>query len=148
MTPPGSCKGVMESTTLMETTAPLRILLVEDDPALARLLQIFLKMKACQVVVATTGQEALDLWETEEFDLILMDVNLPGMSGIDVTGVIRDREMASGAHIPIIALTAHFRQEAASQGLAAGLDEYLPKPTNPETLYNAIQLTLQKLSRS
>lgn len=132
----------------METTAPLRILLVEDDPALARLLQIFLKLKACVVVVAITGREALDLWETEEFDLILMDVNLPGMSGLDVTGVIRDREKATGAHIPIIALTAHFRQEAAARGLAVGMDEYLPKPTNPETLYNAIQLTLRKFSGS
>ncbi len=82
--------------------------------------------------------EALDALEKEAFDLVLMDVQMPKMDGWEATAKIREREEKTGGHIPIIGLTARVTKEDAERCLAAGMDQYLPKPIKSERLYAAL----------
>lgn len=117
---------------------PLRILLAEDQ-AVNRLLAIRLLEKVGHtVVVAGTGREALTALDRQEFDLVLMDVQMPEMDGISATAAIRERERASDAHLPILALTAHAMSGDRERCLVAGMDDYLSKPIQPKALYEAI----------
>ena len=90
------------------------------------------------MVVATNGQEAVKIWEADAFDLILMDVQMSEMNGLDATRAIRKREESTGAHTPILALTAHAGKEDIALCLDSGMDGYLSKPINIESLYSAI----------
>jgi two-component system sensor histidine kinase/response regulator len=76
------------------------------------------------------------------FDLILMDVQMPGMDGFAATGIIRAREKSSGTHLPIIAMTAHAMKGDEQRCLAAGMDRYLSKPIQVEELFAAIDSVL------
>jgi CheY-like chemotaxis protein len=92
-------------------------------------------------VIAGNGREALaTLYEpgAVEFDLILMDVQMPEMDGFEATGIIRAREKTSGAHLPIIAMTAHAMKGDEERCLAAGMDGYVSKPIQVEQLLSTI----------
>lgn len=116
----------------------LRILLAEDNPVNQRLAVRLLEKRGHQVLVATTGREVLDLLEWHSVDLILMDVQMPEMSGMEATSRIREREKKTGRHVPIVALTAHAIQGDRERCLAAGMDGYVSKPIQPEDLFQAI----------
>ena len=131
-------KDSPESDPPWENEAPLHILLVEDDISIATMIQLMLRQKNCKVSYASNGQEAVEEWEAGVFDLVLMDVQMPKMNGLDATRTIRKREESTGAHIPIIALTAHIRKEDVTHCLDAGMDAYLSKPLNSKDLYSAI----------
>src|SRR5262249_16831588 len=83
---------------------------------------------------ANNGREALDALAARSFDVVLMDVQMPEMGGFEATRVIRERERATGAHLPIIAMTAHAMKGDRERCLEAGMDEYLTKPLDSHRL--------------
>ncbi len=120
-----------------ETDAPLTVLLAEDSPVNQKLAIGLLHKKGHDVVVANNGQEALDLFQKQSFDLILMDVQMPDMDGFEATGKIRELEQ-DGAHTPIIAVTAHAMKGDRERCIDAGMDGYLSKPIRARALYSTI----------
>ncbi len=92
--------------------------------------------------LASNGQERLTLAEPGDFDLLLLDVHMPELDGFQVVQAIRERELAAGGHLPIIALTARSRKEDRERCLAAGMDEFLTKPIRPADLLAAIDRIL------
>jgi len=116
----------------------LRILLVEDNAINQILAERWIRKEGHQIVVTSSGREGLEALERERFDLILMDVQMPDMSGIDVTQAIRRKEKEVGGHIPIIATTASAMKEDRERCLEAGMDAYLSKPFEKEMLYKTI----------
>jgi signal transduction histidine kinase/CheY-like chemotaxis protein len=113
---------------LSEIENPLRILLAEDNPVNQKLATRLLEKRGHQVVVAENGLKALALFDSQSFDLILMDVQMPQMDGLEATGEIRKRELSTGQHVPIIAMTAHALKEDQQRCLDAGMDDFLSKP--------------------
>ena len=106
----------------------LRILIAEDNLVNQKVIARLLEKRGHSVAVAGDGRQAVGAWEREPFDLILMDVQMPEMDGIDAVGVIRNREKESGSHVPIVALTAHAMEADRSRCLSAGMDAYVSKP--------------------
>ncbi|MDX9708892.1 MAG: response regulator [Trichloromonas sp.] len=117
----------------------LRVLVVEDTEANRRLFQILLENQKCQVRVADNGRKALDILEKEPFDLILMDIQMPEMDGLEATRRIRG---ATGERwnpaVPIIALTAHGQSGDRRKYLDAGMNDYLAKPFRAQMLLDKI----------
>ena len=113
---------------------PLRILLTEDNLVNQRLALGVLKQHGHVVTVASNGRIAVDTYEKEPFDLILMDVQMPEMDGLKATRAIREREQVTGRHVPIIAMTAHAMKGDRDKCLEAGMDEYLSKPVRVRQL--------------
>jgi len=130
--------------SLRERRTLLRILLAEDN-AVNQLLAIrLLEKRGHTVTLAANGKEALAAIQNGEFDLILMDVQMPEMDGFQVTGAIRRKESATGAHIPIIAMTAHAMKGDEERCLTAGMDAYVSKPIRPQELFEKIEQLLGK----
>ena len=115
-----------------------RILLAEDNAVNQMLAIRLLEKGGHSVTVAGNGLQALAALEQGPFDLILMDVQMPEMDGLEATAAIRGQERAAGRHIPIIALTAHAMKGDRERCLAAGMDEYLAKPLQVAALFGAI----------
>ncbi|GFO53486.1 hypothetical protein GMSM_04930 [Geomonas sp. Red276] len=111
-----------------EAAAPVRLLLAEDDPIISKTLLRMLTIYQYQVDLAENGRQAVDRWEATEYDLILMDVQMPGLNGFEATGLIRQKEAERGGRIPIIAMTAHALKEDHERCLAAGMDAHIAKP--------------------
>ena len=128
------------SAPALELGRPLRVLLAEDNAVNRELATTVLRKMGHTVVTVANGQQALAAWETGPFQLILMDVQMPGMDGIEATQLIRQRETASGQHVPIIGLTAHAMMGDREQALAAGMDEYITKPLQIRDLAKAIRV--------
>jgi pilus assembly protein CpaE len=122
-----------------------KILVVDDDPNVQRLLQYTLKQEGYEVVVAGDGAEGFRLWGAESPDLILLDVMLPKLDGYQVATKIRTEEGASG-HVPIIMLTAEREVEQKVRGLRAGADDYLIKPFHPAELMARIKSLLARFA--
>ena len=120
----------------------LRVLLVDDNMVNQRLAARLLEKRGHIVVTAATGREALDTLERERFDLAIMDVQMPDVDGLTATGIIREREKASGGHLPIVAMTAHAMTGDRERCLQAGMDGYLPKPIDPVKMIEEIRRVL------
>jgi PAS domain S-box-containing protein len=118
---------------------PLRILLAEDNAVNRRLAEGLLEKRGHKVVAANNGKEALRILETELFDLVLMDVQMPEMGGLEATQTIRQHEELSGAHLPIIAMTAHAMAGDRERCLAAGMDAYVAKPLHARELFETVE---------
>ena len=116
-----------------------RILLAEDNIVNQRVAKGLLVARGHDVIVAANGAEALAACDTETFDLILMDVQMAVMSGIDATRAIRERDLATGRRTRIIAMTAHAMTGDRERCLAAGMDDYLTKPIDPAALFAAVE---------
>jgi signal transduction histidine kinase/CheY-like chemotaxis protein len=112
----------------------LRILLAEDNVINQKVAVHLLRKQGHSVVVASTGSEAVEAFERADFDVILMDVQMPAMNGYEATQSIRDREKGTGRRIPIVALTAHAIKGDREICLDAGMDDYLTKPIHQEEL--------------
>jgi CheY-like chemotaxis protein len=115
----------------------LNILLAEDNAVNRLLAQKLLQKQGHVVTSVNNGREALEHWELNQFhqfDIILMDVQMPEMDGLQATAGIRAKELVTGAHIPIIAVTAHAMKGDRERCLAAGMDAYISKPINPVDL--------------
>jgi len=117
-----------------EPSAILSVLLVEDNAVNQRLAARLLEKRGHRVVVTANGREALAAIEKDDYDLVLMDVQMPEMDGLEATASIRKREEGSGKHLTVIALTAHAMKGDEDRCLAAGMDGYLSKPIRPEEL--------------
>ena len=91
------------------------------------------------VMVAETGKEAVRLAQAERLDLILMDIQMPEMDGLEATRMIRQSETATGTHIPIVAITAHALKGDCERFLAAGMDRYIAKPFQQEELFETLE---------
>jgi signal transduction histidine kinase/DNA-binding response OmpR family regulator len=117
-----------------EPDAFLSVLIAEDNLVNQRLAVRLLEKRGHQVAVAATGIEALKALEKEKFDLVLMDVQMPEMDGLEATVAIRQKEKGSGLHQAIVALTAHAMKGDREKCLAAGMDGYLTKPIRPQEL--------------
>ena len=116
----------------------IRLLLAEDHPVNEKLAVRLLHKRGFDVVVARDGLAALERLQTESFDIVLMDIQLPGMNGIEVTDAIRRGETLAEKSVPVIALTAHALRGDRERILAAGLDDYVSKPIRISELYGAI----------
>ena len=124
---------------LRETRQKLRILLAEDNPVNRELAVRLLEKRGHQVVVAHNGRQTIATLETQSFDLVLMDVQMPEMDGFQATAAIREKEKATGSHLRIIAMTAHAMKGDKERCLAAGMDGYVSKPINTEQLFETIE---------
>jgi CheY-like chemotaxis protein len=124
--------------TLHEQQQSLSILVAEDNAVNQRLIARLLQKRGHAVVLALNGREALEAMENQPFDMVLMDIQMPEMDGFEATRLIREKERASGAHAPIIALTAHAMQGDEERCLACGMDGYITKPIQPEDLFREI----------
>jgi PAS domain S-box-containing protein len=116
----------------------LRILLAEDNVINQLLVTNLLKKRGHTVVTARSGKEALAAWTAERFDLIVMDVQMPEMNGLEATASIREAEKSDGFHTPILALTAHSTDADRERCLAAGMDGYISKPICADDFLSAI----------
>ena len=120
-----------------------RILIVEDSPQNMRLMEMTLKAKNYTLLKATDGEEALDMATRERPDLIIMDVQLPKLNGLEVTRKLRDTVEFS--HIPIIAITAFAMKGDKERAIEAGCDAYLSKPIDTRQLPGMIaEMLLQQ----
>ena len=117
----------------------LKVLLAEDIPENKALAVALLERQGHSVSVASNGREALELLARETVDLILMDIQMPEMGGVEATDAIREKERATGGHIPIIALTAHAMKGDREKYLRAGMDGYVSKPIRRQELFDAIE---------
>ncbi|MGA2326849.1 MAG: ATP-binding protein [Bryobacteraceae bacterium] len=116
----------------------LRILVAEDNRVNQILIVRLLEKRGHATVVAGNGREALAALEKQPFDVVLMDMQMPEMDGFEAVAIIRQRENGTGAHQPIVALTAHAMKGDRERCLAVGMDAYLSKPVRPEELFEAI----------
>jgi CheY-like chemotaxis protein len=122
----------------------VRLLLAEDDPITRQVIGMMLKHANFDHEVAENGLRAVEMWEKGNYDLILMDVQMPGQDGFAATGAIRERERASGGHTLIVAMTAHAFPEDEKRCLAAGMDAYIPKPIDLQQCVATIRELIDK----
>jgi CheY-like chemotaxis protein len=115
---------------LPDTGVKPRLLIAEDDPITRKVIGMMLQRSNYDPDFAENGLQAVEMWEKGEYDLILMDMQMPRMDGFEATRAIREKERERGCHIPIVALTAHALKEDEEKCLAAGMDSYIAKPIN------------------
>ncbi|QID18952.1 response regulator [Nitrogeniibacter mangrovi] len=124
--------------SLREQRRRLNILLVEDNKVNQTLALRLLEKLGHVTHVANNGREAIDAWTSARFDVILMDLQMPEMGGLEATALIRERERGRGEHTPILAMTAHAMEGDRERCLAAGMDDYIAKPIQPPALAAAL----------
>ncbi len=124
---------------------PLRILLAEDNAINQHVAIHFLTKASHTVTVANDGEEALAIWRREPFDLILMDCQMPNMNGYEATMRIREHERKTGAHIPIIAMTANAMKGDRENCIEVGMDGYVAKPIAQDLLHEEIHQVIAQL---
>jgi CheY-like chemotaxis protein len=117
---------------------PLQILLVEDNPINQKVAARLLEKAGHAVTVAENGRVALDIVIARQFDLVLMDISMPEMDGLEATAAIRQREAGTDRHLPIVALTAHAMVGDRERCLGAGMDGYVTKPVIQALLFQAM----------
>jgi signal transduction histidine kinase/DNA-binding response OmpR family regulator/HPt (histidine-containing phosphotransfer) domain-containing protein len=128
------------------TARPLEVLLAEDNVVNQRVAVGLLARRGHVVTVANNGIEALAALESRTFDMMLMDVQMPGMGGLEATAEIRRREVERGGRLRIVAMTAHAMNGDRERCLAAGMDGYLSKPIDPAMLYAAVEHEAAEMS--
>lgn len=128
----------VSSTQSGPSNLHLRVLMAEDNLVNAMVASSRLEMWGCTCIIAENGVEALKALQTGRFDVVLMDVSMPEMDGIEATRKIRHDEKSTGSHIPIIAMTAHALKGDRERCLAAGMDDYVAKPVDFDSLYSKL----------
>lgn len=123
---------------------PRKILIVEDNKANQEVLNRMCSKMNYKVKIVGDGKKALQILSTESFDVILMDIQMPIMDGVEATRIIRENEKKSGEHVPIIALTAYALKGDREKFLNLGMDDYLSKPVIMETLFKCIEKSVSK----
>mgnify|MGYP003562332340 FL=1 len=133
----------MEPSFTLESRRVLRVLVIEDDPALGRLIQLVLGQHTGHVTVAMSGTEALEAVRTQEFDAIASDISLPDMSGLDV--IAESRSIAPSAGI--VAITGFVDVDVAVRSMKAGADDFLGKPFDAEILWHMLNKAVDTRAR-
>jgi CheY-like chemotaxis protein len=108
----------------------MRILVVDDDKVMREVFTVMLQRVGFDVAVADDGLMGVEMWEGGNFDLVLMDVQMPRMNGFEATRAIREKEIVGGGHTLIVAITAFALHDDELKCLAAGMDAYLSKPVD------------------
>jgi len=142
----GSCVvefGPPELQIAAQTQRPLKVLVAEDSLVNQKLAEAVLGGQGHQVVLVNDGQEALAAIQSQDFDVVLMDVQMPVMDGFEAVSKIREIEKRTGGHIPIIALTAHAMKGDRERCLEAGMDGYVSKPIHAEQLFEVIETVME-----
>ena len=143
-----SLKNMLEATLRADTPpVSLHILLAEDNPVNQRLAMRLLERRGHRVDVASSGREAIDWLERDHFDLILMDLQMPDMDGLEATAMIREREKKQGGRTPIVALTAYTMKGDRERCLQAGMDNYINKPIDAVRFLEIVELTVNAQHR-
>jgi CheY-like chemotaxis protein len=132
---------------LKSALPPLRILLVEDSVVNQKLAVGLLQKHGHTVIIANNGREAVARMDAGDFDVVLMDVEMPEMDGFEATAAIRNKEEGTGSHIPIVAMTAHAMKGDRERCLAAGMDDYVSKPILAQGLFDVLATVLTASSR-
>ncbi len=122
---------------------PLTVLVAEDGLANQRLVQGVLGKQGHEVVIVQNGEEALKACQESRYDIVLMDVQMPLMDGLEATRQIRAHEQQSEQHVPIVAMTAHAMKGDREKCLAAGMDGYVSKPVRAQQLFDAITAAIK-----
>jgi CheY-like chemotaxis protein len=117
----------------------LKVLLAEDNRVNQLLVVRLLQARGHKVVVVGDGQAALDAIEKESFDLILMDIQMPEMDGLEATRILREREQRGLRSAPIIAMTAHAMKGDRDKCIEAGMTGYISKPIQPDQLFELME---------
>jgi two-component system sensor histidine kinase/response regulator len=117
-----------------------RVLVAEDNQVNQLLTRRLLEKRGHRAVVVANGREAIEALKTENYDLVLMDVHMPVMDGLEATAALRQREKETGFHQPVIALTASIDR---ARCLAAGMDGHLSKPIEPQELDELLEIQLE-----
>jgi CheY-like chemotaxis protein/HPt (histidine-containing phosphotransfer) domain-containing protein len=123
---------------------PLRILLAEDSVVNQKLAVGLLERHGHTVAVAHNGREVLATLDGGDYDVVLMDVQMPEMDGLEATSLIRERERQTGAHVPIIAMTAHAMRGDRETCLTAGMDGYISKPIRATKLFETLHAIVER----
>jgi PAS domain S-box-containing protein len=131
------------SLPALEPAAPrsatsLRVLIAEDNEFNAQLIRQLLYRRGHQPRIARDGEEALALLDQAAYDLLLLDLHMPGLDGFEVIARVRERERGTERHLPVIALTARSRREDRERCFAAGMDDFLPKPIHASSLWTMV----------
>ncbi len=119
------------------------VLIIEDEPELVKILRSYLEKSGYTVHTASRGDAGLQLWERERPDLVLLDLNLPGMDGLDVMREIRRR-----SDTPIIVVTARVEEADRLIGLEMGADDYISKPFSPREVVARVRAVLRRAEKS
>ena len=131
--------GAAHAAETPQNARAMRILLVEDNVTNQRIALRMLEKRSYAVDIAGDGGEAILKLAQEQYDLILMDCQMPIMDGFEAPHRIRKTELATGKHVPIVTLTANIMTGDRQRCIEAGMDEYLPKPINAEQMYAMIE---------
>ncbi len=121
-----------------------QVLLVEDNEISQKTLSQLLNFKDCGVTIAANGKQAVEAFSKRAYDLILMDVQMPEMDGLDATRIIRGLERGTGRRIPIVAITGYALEGDKERCLKAGMDGYLAKPVGMDDLFRVVEEFLEK----
>jgi signal transduction histidine kinase/ActR/RegA family two-component response regulator len=142
--PPLSVPEIVESAPVMHTPdASVRVLAAEDNPINQLVLRTLLAPLGADITMTQNGHEAVAAFKAQPFDFVLMDVQMPGLNGVEATKQIRDYERANGCTpTPILALSANVMAHQVEEYLAVGMNGHVPKPIETEKLYDAISLAL------
>lgn len=124
---------------MLNDVSGVRILLAEDNQFNQQITTITLQKHGFMVDVADSGRQTIEKWIDGRYDLILMDLEMPDIDGLEATAAIRRIEKGKGGHIPIFAVSAHRRASHMDRCIAAGMDDYIVKPINAEDLYMKIK---------
>ncbi|MBN1394908.1 MAG: response regulator [Pirellulales bacterium] len=122
-----------------KSVRPLHVLLAEDGLVNQEVAVGLLEMQGHSVDVADNGKEALDALQRKAYDVVLMDLEMPEMDGMEATAAIRKKERTNGGHTPIVAMTAHAVKGFRERCLRAGMDDFITKPIKPEELFKVVQ---------
>jgi signal transduction histidine kinase/DNA-binding response OmpR family regulator len=128
--------------TLQENKHRCRVLLAEDNVVNQTLTLRLLEKRGYSVIVVGNGREAVEAFENNQFDVVLMDIQMPEMNGFEATASIRAKEKLTGVHIPIIAMTAHALKGDQERCISAGMDGYVSKPIRTSELFSTIESKL------
>ena len=130
--------GSAKPSVLKSGTRPLRILVAEDNLVNQKLAIGLLSREGHEVTIANNGNQAVKKSANVKFDLILMDLEMPEMDGLEATRLIRSREQSTSMHVPIVAMTARALASDEQQCLDAGMDAYISKPIRQQTVFETI----------
>ncbi|WP_422927828.1 response regulator [Singulisphaera sp. PoT] len=126
----------------------LRVLVAEDNAVNQTLAIRLLTKQGHEATVVGDGREALELLEVQPFDIVLMDLQMPVLDGLEATGILRERERATGGHLPVIAMTAHAMRGDRERCIEAGCDDYVSKPMRARDLAEAIERCLARFGKA
>ena len=131
--------GQPEPSKIAPASESLHILVAEDNAVNQQIARRLLEKRGHTVVVVADGRAALERLQQEQFDLVLMDVQMPIMDGVEATAAIRARERQIGDWLPVVAMTAHAMKGDREKYLAAGMDGYISKPVQKEALWEVVE---------